>query len=441
MFLYSRKPNGSGICAQSNIIWRIYRYTNKKRRDIEMNVHCDIKIVDMIMGSGKTSSAINYINAAPPDERFLFITPYLKEMERVQAACPTKNFQEPKEIGTKLNGIKHLISRGTNIVSTHSLFQRFDNEVIDMCRTQNYTLIMDEVTDVVEKYDISKEDFKILTENFVDIDEASGLLRWRHQEDNYYGKFSEEKRLCELNCLAYYSGSVMMWLFPIEAFNAFKNVYILTYMFDAQIQKYYYDYYNLPYTYIYVSGDSIDNYHFTDVENEKQPVTYDFKNLIHILEDEKMNHIGEREFDLSKSWYVRNQNNIVMKQLKNNLENFFRNKRRSKTNDNIWTTFIDFKSKLSSKGYGRAFISLNLRASNKYRDRTSIAYPVNRYMNTGVKNFFTKHEIIVDEDRYALSEMLQFIWRSAIRDGNEIWVYIPSNRMRTLLKNWIANNS
>ena len=37
--------------------------------------------------------------------------------------------------------------------------------------------------------------------------------------------------------------------------------------------------------------------------------------------------------------------------------------------------------------------------------------------------------------------MLQFIWRSAIRDGKEIWVYIPSIRMRNLLKQWIKQNS
>ena len=37
--------------------------------------------------------------------------------------------------------------------------------------------------------------------------------------------------------------------------------------------------------------------------------------------------------------------------------------------------------------------------------------------------------------------MLQFIWRSAIRNGEEIWVYIPSIRMRSLLKKWIQENS
>ena len=66
---------------------------------------------------------------------------------------------------------------------------------------------------------------------------------------------------------------------------------------------------------------------------------------------------------------------------------------------------------------------------------------MNRYQNTGIKNFFLQHGVEVDEDGFALSEMLQFIWRSAIRDGKEIWIYVPSARMRELLRDWIAENS
>lgn len=79
-----------------------------------MNFDCNVKIVDMIMGSGKTTSAINYINQANTDEKFLFITPYLDEVDRIRKSCPFKNFKEPKEMGTKLNGIKYLISNGEN---------------------------------------------------------------------------------------------------------------------------------------------------------------------------------------------------------------------------------------------------------------------------------------------------------------------------------------
>ena len=53
------------------------------------------------------------------------------------------------------------------------------------------------------------------------------------------------------------------------------------------------------------------------------------------------------------------------------------------------------------------------------------------------KLYLTDRGVKVDEDAYALSYMVQWIWRSAIRDGEEIWIYIPSKRMRTLLINWM----
>ena len=62
---------------------------------------------------------------------------------------------------------------------------------------------------------------------------------------------------------------------------------------------------------------------------------------------------------------------------------------------------------------------------------------INKYFNPCIKNFLLSKGIEVNEDGYALSEMLQFLWRSGIREGKHITVYIPSSRMRHLLKNWI----
>lgn len=80
--------------------------------------------------------------------------------------------------------------------------------------------------------------------------------------------------------------------------------------------------------------------------------------------------------------------------------------------------------------------SINLRATNKYRDRVSVAYLVNVFMNPVVKNFFQENGVEIEEDSYALSEMVQLIFRAAIRDGNPITVYVPSKCMRELLEDW-----
>ena len=413
-----------------------------------MNFDCKVNIVDAIMGAGKTQSIMNYINQSDEDEKFLVITPFLEEIERYKKYCKNKNFISPTFLknendtkASKLNDIKRLIGKGDNIVSTHALFQKFDNELIDLCRAQNYTLIMDEVANVIEEYDLSKQDFEILKNTYVTINPETKQLIWKEEYLDYNGKFNDEKRLCELGSLVCYGNDLMVWLFPIETFNSFRNIYILTYYFDMQMQKYYYDYYGVQYIYWSVQGDKMENYHMIPYNKNIRYLEYNYTELIHICDVDKLNMIGDRETDLSYSWYSRNKNNASMAVLKKNIYNFFHNVRGNKSTDNIWTTFKDYQSILKGKGYTKGFLPCNCRATNDYKDRTSVAYLINRYLNPFIKNFFTLNNIKVDEDGYALSEMLQFIWRSAIRDGKEIWVYIPSIRMRNLLKQWIKQNS
>jgi len=66
---------------------------------------------------------------------------------------------------------------------------------------------------------------------------------------------------------------------------------------------------------------------------------------------------------------------------------------------------------------------------------------VNRFADPNILKFFRSRNIELDRDAYALSEMLQWIWRSAIRDDKPITLYIPSRRMRTLLIDWINETS
>lgn len=407
-----------------------------------MEFNCKVHVVDAIMGAGKTESIINMINNSNfGDEKFLVITPYLDEIKRYKEKCKEKKFKEPQfKNGTKLENLKALFEKGHNIVSTHAMFQKFDQEVIDLCRMNNYTLIMDEVANVVEEKYISKQDYDTLMK-YTEINPETKQLIWKPEYKDYEGKFADEKRLCNLGSLVVYGNELMVWLFPIAAFNAFRKVYILTYMFNVQLQRYYYDYYKLPYDYLSVEGTyNKQNFHLIPYDKNVSYIKYNYKELIHILDNEKMNRIGDTKFDLSKTWYERNKSNVLMSQLRNNLITFFRRIRNDKSSDNLWTTFKDYKEKLKGPSYTKGFLASNARATNEFQERTSIAYPINKYLNPYVKNFFMTNMIFVDEEGYALSEMLQFIWRSAIRNGEEIYVYIPSIRMRELLIKWIEEN-
>ena len=64
-------------------------------------------------------------------------------------------------------------------------------------------------------------------------------------------------------------------------------------------------------------------------------------------------------------------------------------------------------------------------------ERKNLAYCVNIFFNPFLKRYFEEHGCVVDEDKYALSEMIQWIWRSAIRDGHEINIYIQAKECET----------
>lgn len=395
------------------------------------------------MGSGKTSALINYINSSDDDTKFLYITPYLTEVARVIEKCPSKKFRQPdafgkseeKKInGSKIKGIKYLFEKGVNIVSTHSLFRLFDQEIIDLAYNNNYILVMDEVADVIEPLAISKDDLETLREKYTEVVDGH-LLKWTAR--TYEGDFEKYKRLCDLECVGIYNNSAILWLFPISTFKAFHKIFILTYLFKAQTQKYYFDLYKIQYNYLYITGDSVDTYCLIE-----EPIQYhylDYSSLINICDNEKLNQIGDLETALSVTWYKRNENNILMKTLKNNVGNFFKNYTKTKTQLNLWTTFKDYQSLISGKGYTKGFLSSNMRATNEYKDRIAVAYLINKFFNPHIKNFFVENGIDVDEDAYALSESIQFIFRSAIREGKPIDLYIPSKRMRELLKMWLNN--
>ncbi len=126
-----------------------------------------------------------------------------------------------------------------------------------------------------------------------------------------------------------------------------------------------------------------------------------------------------------------------MNMLKNNVSNFFKNYTKTATKYNLWTTFKAFEDDIKNRGYAKGYVSSNMRATNAYKERTAVAYTINKFLNPYIKNFFIENGISVNEDMFALSEMVQFIWRSAIRDNKEIQLYCPSKRMRELLKEWI----
>ena len=89
-----------------------------------------ITIVDDIMGSGKSTWAINYINDNP-DRKFLCIVPLLSECERFKDGTDI-DIVDPEKWGSKWKHFRWLVENEKNIVTTHSLIQKMDLDMLEL---------------------------------------------------------------------------------------------------------------------------------------------------------------------------------------------------------------------------------------------------------------------------------------------------------------------
>lgn len=405
-----------------------------------------VKVCDAIMGTGKSSAAITYLNEHK-DNKFIYITPYLDEATRIKNNCPELRFVEPSDKIPKYNYRKSehtaaLIKEGRNITTTHQAFKRYTQDTLDDIKQQGYTLIIDENVDVLEVFDFHEDDLRLAIDAGY-IEENDGIYTLANE--NYKGNalrelFSLMKSRELIRMTDNDNKSLFYWALPPELMTSFKDVFILTYLFTGQSLHHFMNIYNIPYEYIGIERTEDGGYRFGDYPGYTPEYVYHLKDMLHILDIRRINEVGDDYYALSMNWFKKDEDNV--EQLKRNIYNCVNNIWGDIPADRkLWGSYCGEASKIKGKGYSKSFLAFNAKAINTYRKRDYIAYIANLFMNVNEKKYYQAHGIEVDEDIYALSIMVQWIWRSAIRDGGEVYLYIPSRRMRTLLTNWIEKIS
>lgn len=395
------------------------------------------------MGSGKSTWAIEYINQNP-DKKFLCIVPLLTECERFKEKTDI-DIIDPEKWGSKWKNFRWLVENDKNIVTTHSLIKMMDLDMLELLKSKDYVLMIDECLDVLDTYKISKDDLKIIfNENLVSLDEE-GFLVWNEDKKPYKGVYGDIKRLCSFKSLMGFKkensdelARIIMWNFPVDFFKCFDASYIFTYLWEGSIQKSYFDIHGIKYEKYMLNDSEQLVQHCKELEYEKRRRVVDLINIY----DGKFNKIGMKigkANPLSKSWYEdkRKKNRTIFNQLRNNTENYFRTVTKTKSSDNMYTVFKPYCKHVKGEGYAKGFVACNARGTNDFKDKKSLAYLINFFMSPDIKQFVEHYHIDFDDDLFSLSALLQWIWRSQIREGKPIQIYIPSERMRKLLVDWI----
>ncbi len=419
-----------------------------------------INIVDSIMGSGKTQWAFNYMYRQK-NKKFIYVTPYLDEIDRLLYIKDEDGnilrdaegrivgtkwyrerwFREPHHLGEgKLDSLKKLLEEGANIATTHALLKMCDDKTLELIRDGEYTLILDEALDAVELINnIKFKDYMMMINSNNIIVNDDQTISWI--DPTYDGDFLDFKRMCENGTVVEIKRTkrvqMLVWNFNFNSFSAFREIYIMTYLFESSLLKYYFDIYKVE-----IEKWCVENNVLVKYEDKMHYDKKTLQKLVHIYQG-KLNDVGNNNTALSVSWfkYNKSKDEDLTLVLNRNLYNYFRNVMEANNEQFLWTTFKSSRKHLARGGYRTSFIPCNVRATNEYRNKFILGYCVNRFLSPDYVRYFRRFGIELDQNMYALSEMIQWIWRSAIRDGKPIYIYIPSKRMRDLLVGWLNDEN
>ena len=407
-----------------------------------------VQIIDAICGSGKTTWMFNKIRNNS-NKKWIFVSPYLDEVGdgktkgRIQTELPELKFRAPSSSPTKQASFLRLVENHCNIAITHRLFMDFTPEIAQAIAEKGYELVIDETIDLVSFYEgINGDDVKTLIKAKMILVDDKGKLAWNNTDwVNYKGRDSDIKNLCELGCLYLYGDDVLIQRIPPTCLQACNSCTVLTYMFEGSLMQAWMKLNNINYEYFYPE-ELLDEKSIKEKVRENLFIIKPSKVILDLQEGR------ERNIDtaFSVGWYSRatvSTINDIKKSIEKTLKTYMHK------GDTFWTTFKDYKDVLKGKGYTRRkkvqwlkelrdpFVPKNMRASNEYKDCSNCIYTINVFPHVSIKNHLLSFGVVLDDDKIALSELIQFIFRGAIREYQEMSVLILSNRMRGLLKDWL----
>ena len=409
-----------------------------------------IEVLDALMGTGKTTAIINWMKDNPQN-KYLYVSPMLAEVEeRIPCECASLEFVFPttENHKTKSAHLLELLGEGCNISFTHSLFQDLTKRHLELIRKEGYVLVIDEEVGLIEPYSgvYKKGDITSLeTAEHIEVDESNlGIVRWKWEDMEEDTAYSKLKRLCDLEMLycAKRDREMMVTQLPLALVESARRTIILTYLFEGSIME----------SFIKLRGVTIEP--FREVKLLKDPVQVkrEAKQLINLCTTPTISKLT-KNFTLSSGWYSTSATKEQLSQLGTAIFSAYR---KYPKEDIILTMPKDSTSKRIGKTskvnprYGShksinadsCFLYCSCRATNEYAHKKVAIHAYNRYVNVPVKAYLQDYGSAIgavpSEDQYALSEMLQWLWRTQIRNDLPIDVYVLSRRMYKLLADWLS---
>lgn len=399
--------------------------------------------------------------------------------------------------------IRRLVVTNKCIAITHTSYFSLSEETLMLIQMRNYHVIIDEVPNVFEVVKLKPElgilEFNTLVEKGVIFKGKDGEVSWILPDKNDLPRYDDLKKALLQSKCRYHKSSrkvvVMIKETPKRFFEIGITTTLMTFLFDGSFCKTYFDIRGLKYI---VKDLTISQYGFNDrirdydwcvnlylPKGKLEPMfkedtaftstwykskvkgigisSEDLEEMVEIdpgkLDSKKMKQIPElialsrRVNSFFKSAKVK-ANPKFVKVVEGNIKDFshwpslvaeFKSEIKVEScllNERLWSTYKPYRRLLIPRSAAfneDRFLSFNAKATNSYNHVKMMAYLVNIHPNGDIASYIRGQGGKVDSDRYALSEMMQWIFRSRLREGKKVTLFIASSRMRRLLENWLSS--
>lgn len=432
-----------------------------------------ITVVDAVMGVGKSTWAVNQI--VKTDRRYIVVLPYNDEISRyaenIDAAMADSRevlyvvaLDETEDRHTKTSLFIEALEYADCIIITHKLFEDHLNEnTLGLIKEGYWHLILDETINVFEEQGgLDTQDIECFQKDGIACverlnDRVSRLVPVLEKYDWYMAQKRKEMRKTIIRKLRYKEFLIVdtkddqkdyyMYSLSPRLIDAFQSLTLLTYLYKGSEMDFWFKIngYDVEHLELFRDGDG----HVTK-EHAGRYSGKSFADRITVLGPTgRGKQYGDGRCDLSNNQMKRiTKASPELKSIKNSLRNFKLNQGFSVT-DFMYTCrkdvveremLIDSKMKLYKPYVGEGnFLAFSARGINTWDDRHYIYYGVNVFQFPRVSLTIKALGYDYNEEHFALSMMLQFVWRSAIRrPGEGVVIMVQSKRMRELLNKWLG---
>lgn len=402
-----------------------------------------VHFVDRPCGTGKTSEILR---SFIPGRKYLVVVPLLSEVERIIRDASV-SFVQPEDRPTKSDDLEALLLQGSNVVTTHRLFSSIGG-LADRGLIDGYDVIIDEVLDVVREIrEVPRP--KSYREFYIDkgyvTENEDGLILPTEKWDRDLSLVSDTLKpslyhLAKSRTLYRIDGSFFLWAMPPSVFRAGRSITVYTYLAEGSLMLAYLRKFGISYSHERYADEVRFRARVRDlIDIRSIPSIEDPRKGIRLSHTGQTDPKGRAARDKAISMGLRKLRERVLMgvDLKNVLitcakENWFRG------GDDINRKPGGFAK--DSRIFESIWLPNTTRGTNDYAHASVCIYLYDQHLHPILSRWLGLAGQKGAGDRYAMAELIQWVFRSRVRKGEPITLFLPSARMRSILQGWLEGD-